>query len=195
MAGLSSMINLGRIAKVVALLLFVLPWVTVSCADQTLVSMTGVDLATGHINMASNPLGTGTATPAEHGGDIFVIVGAVLILVGLVLSFLLKGTKGAMAAAGCAALAAISLAYTVLVRIPGAARADATNSAGGSGAGGPSPEQIAEMIKVNIQIGFYLCLAALIAAVLFNFMAMKGNTAATAVPAPAPPPADPPSST
>ena len=91
-----------------------------------------------------------------------------------------------------APLAAISLAYTVLVRIPGAARADATNSAGGSSAGGPSPEQIAEMIKVNIQIGFYLCLAALIAAVLFNFMAMKGGATAAAVPAP--PPAEPPSS-
>jgi hypothetical protein len=53
MAGLLSMSNLGRIAKVVALLLFVLPWVTVSCADQTLVSMTGVNLATGHISMAA----------------------------------------------------------------------------------------------------------------------------------------------
>ena len=191
MGGLSSMINLGRIAKVVALLLFVLPWVTVSCADQTLVSMTGVDLATGHINMASNPMGGGAALPAEHGGDLLVIIGAVLILAGLVLSFVLKGSKGAMAAAACAALAAISLAYTVLVRIPGAARADATTSAGGSGAGGPSPEQIAEMIKVNIQIGFYLCLAALIAAVLFDFMAMKGTTPAAAAAAP---PAEPPPS-
>jgi hypothetical protein len=190
MGGLSSMINLGRIAKVVALLLFVLPWVTVSCADQTLVSMTGVDLATGHINMASNPMGGGAALPAQHGGDLLVIIGAVLILAGLVLSFVLKGAKGAMAAAACAALAAISLAYTVLIRIPGAARADATNSTGGAGsAGGPSPEQIAEMIKVNIQIGFYLCLAALIAAVLFDFMAMKGTKPAVLV---ASPPAEPP---
>src|SRR6185436_11377968 len=102
MAGFLSTMNLGRIAKVVALLLFVLPWVTVSCADQTLVSMTGVDLATGHINMASNPLGGGVAMPAEHGGDLLVIIGAVLILAGLVLSFVLKGSRGAMAAAGCA---------------------------------------------------------------------------------------------
>src|SRR4051812_15797656 len=138
MAGFLSMTNLGRIAKVIALLLFVLPWVTVSCADQTLVSMTGVDLATGNVHMAANPMGVpSTAAPAEHGGDLFVILGAVLILAGLVVGFVLKGSKGAMAAAACAALAAASLAYTVLVKIPGTARADATTNAGGGGAGGP----------------------------------------------------------
>ena len=188
MAGLTSMTNLGRIAKVIALLLFVLPWVTVSCADQTLVSMSGVDLATGHINMAANPMGGAMPTaPAEHGGDLLVIIGAVLILAGLVLSFVLRGSRGAMAAAACAALAAISLAYTVLVRIPGAARADATTGTGGSSAGGPTPEQIAEMIKVNIQIGFYLCLAALVAAVIFDFLAMRGTPIVAAAP-----PAEPP---
>jgi hypothetical protein len=193
MAGFLSMTNLGRIAKVVALLLFVLPWVTVSCADQTLVSMTGVDLATGHISMAANPMGApSAAAPAEHGGDLFVILGALLILAGLAVTFILKGSKGAMAAAACAALAAGSLAYTVLVKIPGQARADATTGTGG-GAGGPSPEQIAEMIKVNIQIGFYLCLAALIAAIVFDFLAMKGTPTAPAVAA-ATPPAEPPSS-
>jgi len=180
MAGFLSMTNLGRIAKVIALLLFVLPWVTVSCADQTLVSMSGVDLATGHISMAANPMGGSASVPAQHSGDLLVIVGALLILAGLVVSFILKGSKGAMAAGACAALAAASLAYTVLVKIPGQARADATTGTGGGGAGGPSPEQIAEMIKVNIQIGFYLCLAALIAAVVFDFLAMKGTAPAAA---------------
>jgi hypothetical protein len=192
MAGFLTMTNLGRIAKVVALLLFVLPWVTVSCADQTLVSMSGVDLATGHITMAANPMGgpSAAAAPSEHGGDLLVIIGAVLILAGIAVSFVLKGSKGAMAAGACAALAAASLAYTVLVRLPGAARHDATAGAGGGGgAGGPSPEQIAEMIKVNIQIGFYLCLAALIAAVVFDFMSMRAIPAAAAAPpAESPPP-------
>src|SRR3954466_11377488 len=99
MGGLSSMINLGRIAKVVALLLFVLHWVTVSCADQTLVSMTGVDLATGHVTMAANPRGgPSAAVPPQHGGDLLVILGALLILAGLAVTFVLKGSKGAMAA-------------------------------------------------------------------------------------------------
>ena len=33
--------NLARIAKVLALLFFLLPWVTISCAEQTLVTMSG----------------------------------------------------------------------------------------------------------------------------------------------------------
>jgi len=115
----------------------------------------------------------------------------VLILAGLALSFVLKGSRAAMAAGACAAVAAASLAYTVLIRIPGTARADATSSAGGGGAGGPSPEQIAEMIRVNIQIGFYLCLAALIAAVVFDFLAMSAGRAPAAAAAP---PAEPPPS-
>ena len=193
MAGFLSMTNLGRIAKVVALLLFLLPWVTVSCADQTLASMTGVDLATGNIHVAANPMGgPGAASPAQHKGDLLVIIGAVLILAGLAVTFVLKGSKGAMAAGACAALAAVSLAYTVMVKIPGAARADATAGAGGGGgAGGPTPAQIAEMIRVNIEIGFYLCLAALIAAIAFDFMAMKGTSPAASV---AVPPAEPPPS-
>ena len=190
MAGLLSTLNLGRIAKLIALLLFVLPWVTVSCADQTLASMSGLDLATGNIHVAANPLGGPTApAPADHPGDILVILGAVLILAGIAVTFVLRGSRGAMAAGACAALAAVSLAYTVLIKLPGAARADATTGAGGGGAGGPTAEQIAEMIKVNIQIGFYLCLAALIAAVVFDFMAMKGKSVPGAAAAP---PAEPP---
>jgi hypothetical protein len=187
MAGFLSKTNLGRIAKLVALLLFVLPWVTVSCADQTIVSMTGVDLATGHVNMAANPMGGAAMTaPAQHNGDIFVILGAVLILAGLAVGFVLKGAKGALAGAACAGLAAILLAYTVLVRIKAQAVADSSSSAGNSG--GFNTQQIADMIHVNIQIGFYLCLAALIAAVVFDVLAMKGGAPAVAAAPPAQPP-------
>jgi hypothetical protein len=175
MAGFLSKTNLGRIAKVIALLLFVLPWVTVSCANQTLVSMSGVDLATGHITMAANPLGAGSAlnAPAEHHGDLLVILGAALILAGIAVTFALKGARGLMAAAACAAAAVLALAYAVLVKLPAAARADATTGAGGGTAGGPTAEQIAQMIRINVEIGFYLCLAALIAAIVLDLLAMK----------------------
>src|SRR3954469_18716645 len=147
MAGFLSMTNLGRIAKVVALLLFVLPWVTVSCADQTLASMTGIDLATGHVTMTANPMGgPGANLPSEHQGEILVILGAVLIVAGLVLGFVLKGGKAAIAAAACAAGAAAALAYDVLVRVKARAVADGASSAGSPDSGGVDPRQIAEMI-------------------------------------------------
>ena len=187
MAGLS-MTNLGRIAKILALLLFVLPWVTVSCADQTLVSMTGIDLATGHINMAANPMGGAAANAPSHGGDAFVIIGALLIVLGLVVGFVLKGTRGAIAAAACAAVSAALLAYTVFVRIKATAVADSNASAGDSN--GFNPQQLADMIHVNVQIGFYLCLAALIAAVVFDLLSAKAAAppAGAAPPAAEPPP-------
>lgn len=186
-----SMGNLARIAKVIALLLFVLPWVTISCAEQTLVSMSGVDLVTGNITMTNPMTGASESPPGQNGGDLYVIIGAVLILLSLVATFLLKGSKGALVAAIGSAAAAACLAYTVLVRIPNAARADSAmgGAGGGGGAGGPSPEQIAQMIQVNVQIGFWLVLAALAAAVVLNVLAMKGSAPAAAAAAPA---ADPP---
>lgn len=189
-----SMGNLARIAKVIALLLFFLPWVTISCAEQTLVSMSGVDLVTGHITMTNPMTGASQSPPGQNGGDLYVIIGAVLILISLVATFLLKGGKGAMVAAIGSAAAAACLAFTVLVRIPTAARADgAMGGAGGAGAGpgGPSAEQIAQMIQVHVQIGFWLVLAALAAAVVLNVLAMRG---AAPVAVAAAPPADPPPS-
>ena len=188
MAGFLSKTNLGRIAKVLALLLFVLPWVTVSCANQTLVSMSGVDIATGHVTLMANPLGAGSAlsAPAEHQGDPFVILGAALILAGIAVTFALKGARGLMIAAACAGVAVLSLAYAVLVKLPAAARADATTGAGGGTPSGPTAAQIAEMIRVNVEIGFYLCLACLIAALVLDLLAMRETGPPGAMAAPPP---------
>lgn len=192
-----SMSNLARIAKVVALLLFVLPWVTVSCAEQTLISMSGLDLATGSVTMTNPMTGVSESPPgAARGGDMLVIIGAVLILLSLAATFVLKGRTGAMAAIGGTLLAGAALAYTVLVRIPDSAREGALAGGGGSASQGMNQAQIAEMIRVNIEIGFWLVLAALAAAVVLNFLAMKGlnapAAAAAAPPAPPAPPAEPP---
>lgn len=197
MAGsLFSMVNLARIAKVLALLLFVLPWVTVSCAGTPLITMSGVDLATGHMVMQNPMTGATESPPGANGGDIWVIIAAVLILAALAVTFVIKGKNGLMAAMAGAGLAAVALAYTVLVRIPNAAHSSPTGPAGATTPGAPSPEQIAQMIQIKVQIGFWLTLLALIAAVVLNFLAMKGSAAApaaaTAYPPPEPPVQPPP---
>jgi len=118
------------------------------------------------------------------------MIGAALIVLSLVATFVLKGGKGWLVAAIGSAAAAACLAYTVLVRIPAEVRANPTAAAGGGGgAGGPTPEQIAQMIQINVQIGFWLVLAALAAAVVLNVLAMKGGAPAVAESAP---PAEPP---
>jgi len=188
-----SMSNLARIAKVVALLLFFLPWVTVSCAEQTLISMSGIDLATGSITMTNPMTGVSESPPGAGKGDLLVIVGAVLILLALAAGFVLKGRTAAQTAIAGTGLAAGVLAYTVLVRIPASAREGAI--AGGGGGGGPgtsgmSEAQLAEMIRVNIEIGFWLVLLALAAAIVLNVLAMRSSDSPAAAAAP---PAEPPS--
>jgi len=188
-----SMSNLARIAKVVALLLFLLPWVTVSCAEQTLITMTGVDLATGRVTMTNPMTGVSESPPGGGKSDMLVLVGAALILLSIAATFVLGRRTGALAAMAGSAAAAAALAYTVLVRVPDSARAGAT-SGGSAGTQGMSEAQIAEMIRVNIEIGFWLVLAALAAAVVLNLLAMRTADAAAepaAVPVPPPPPPPP----
>src|ERR1700741_3899084 len=99
MAGLRfSLLNLARATKVVALLLFLLPWATVSCDSGRLAETaefemsgapreiiarpTGLALATGTARMHQEPPRAGAvplANPFTR-PDPFVIAGALLIL-------------------------------------------------------------------------------------------------------------------
>ncbi len=165
--------NLARGAKGVALLLFLLPWVTVSCGGQELVSMSGMDLATGSVTVR-NPITGATGMPpgAGRGGDIFVIAAAALILAALALSFILRRSQAALMAMAGAAIAIALLCYTVLIRIPGELRNRPAGEGGGDAAAlGMNAQQFAELIRIEIAAGFWLTLAALAAAIVLNAMA------------------------
>ena len=188
-ASSDTMFNLARAAKGAALLCFVLPFVTVSCAGQTIGQITGVQLATGSVgqigqNMPGAPAGGGAA--AGNSLDVFALGAALLIIAGLVATFLLARRRASMIAMACAALAALLLVFDVFVRIKGAV-ADRVRESG-SGASSPSAaasemekqmqqqmqqqmEQMTQQISVNPAIGFWICILALIAAiVLFNMV-------------------------
>jgi hypothetical protein len=194
MAGsLLSMGNLARIAKVVALLLFLLPWVTVSCSPQAmnaaggppagamtstgdvvLVKATGLQLATGTATPTNPNPSAASAPPNPFGKPNYPILGgALLILLALAATFLLKGRKAALAAAAGSALAAVILCYAVLLDIPKLVQ---TTFMGGTAAGGGAPPidpaELARMIQVKTEIGFWLAILALVAAVVLNVLAM-----------------------
>jgi hypothetical protein len=208
MAGsLFSMTNLARIAKVLALLLFLLPWVTVSCSPQALgpaagsppammsgagdvilIEATGMQLATATAT-PNNPNPQAASPPPNPfaAPDYLVLGGALLILLALAASFALKGSKGPLAAAAGSAASAALLCYALLVEIPRLVHGAFASSAG---AMGPSPidaAELARVIKVETQIGFWLTILALAAAVALNILAMRGAPPAAA-PAPATPP-------
>jgi hypothetical protein len=218
MAGSSLFSNLARAAKVLALLLFLLPWVTVSCSqaamnraagqagasggpampassDIPLAKGTGLQLATGSVSMVTDgmPQREGGPPAPDLKAELGVIVGAVLILLALAASFLLKGGMGAVAAiAGCV-LAVVALCYSVFMHVPQMAREAfaASGNTPGGGSGGPSSAQLAEIIQVRAEIGFWLTILALVAAIVLNFMAMR-KPGAVAAPVAAPPPSPPP---
>jgi hypothetical protein len=169
--------NLARGAKLVALLLFLLPWVTVSCAEQTLATMSGVDLATGSVTMHNPMTGQSERPPGNEGPDYPVLAAAMLIGLALVASFLLKRGLATLVGMGGATAAAALISYTVFVRIPEKTHA-APPGAGAADAGGGmlNQQQLAELIRVDVAIGFWLTLAALIAAVILNWMARTRAT-------------------
>ncbi len=227
MAGSSLLGNLARAAKVIALLLFFLPWVAVSCSPDamervqsaarenapasaqsalgsspsiTIATASGLQMAMGSISMV-NPAGamaprggteSGNADQAPQlSPEIGVIAGAALLILGLVATFLLKGSGGSTVGAGASLLAAVAFCYSVFIHYPPAVIAAFAAGRQGSNA---TSEQVAQILSVKPEAGFYFVLIALALAILFNVMAMKksGAAPAPAAAAPAPPPVDPP---
>ena len=164
-----SLVNVARGLKLLALLLFLLPWVTVSCADQTLVSMSGVDLATGSVT-AHNPLTGETRTPPDGGKpDLPVLVAALLIAAALVLGFVVSRSQAALVSIATLAAAAALIGYTVLVRIPARVHAGAAAEA----SLGMDRMRITDIVRVETAAGFWLTIAVLLAAIVVSWMMQK----------------------
>ena len=165
--------NMAHGLKLVALLLFLLPWVTVSCAEQTLVSLSGADLATGSVTVVNPMTGESASPPGTGEADLPVLLGALLIAGALVVGLILKGRIASTASTAALAAAAALISYSVLYRLPDRAREGATADS----AQGISEAQIAELIRVEVAPGFWLTLAAVLGAILLTFLARREGPA------------------
>jgi hypothetical protein len=161
--------------------------------DCTILTANGLQLVSGNWQPSRECFqGLGGEMPRENRPDAnspfgqpdyFVIGAAALILLSLLATVLLKGGSGAVAAIGGCALALCLLLYDVLMRWPGIVRAEAARSPNmGGGGGGPTPEQMAQILQAKPQIGFWLVALALIAAIVLNAMAARRPNAAVAPP-------------
>lgn len=174
--GGSGLFNLARGAKGIALLLFFLPWITVSCAGTELASMSGYELATGSFSVRNPMTGEVQAPPADQRGDIWAMAAAGAIVAAIAVTFVLPRAIAALIAAAGALSAVGMIGYTVLVRLPGEMRASpmvrGASGADASVADAPmNAQQLAELIKVEPTTGFWAVLAVLIAAAVLNVMA------------------------
>jgi hypothetical protein len=157
------------VPKAVALIAFLLPWMTVSCDGQVLMEANGFQLATGSVEM----MGQAATSGSEQTMNIWLILACVAIVIGIVIA-LVKDASAATLALGTSVVA-------IVMVIAGrfSAEGNVTSGAEGSGTGddsmGIDPGAIAEALQIEWKIGFYVTLVALIAAAVMSFMVMQKN--------------------
>jgi len=86
---------LARIAKLVGLLGFLLPWVTVSCSGNVILEATGLQLMTGDPQPAGAFAGAEQSQTDDAEPAVGVILAFAVAAIGLVVGFLLKGKQAA----------------------------------------------------------------------------------------------------
>ncbi len=178
-----------KIPKGIALAAFFLPWMTVSCSGQKMLSASGFNLVTGNLSM-SNPM-TGATQSAGGHFNIVLAIALVAVVVGLVFSFM-QGRVAMQAAIG-SAITAIVLILVSSSQINGKAVAEAVSKQGtdalkglggaggggglgGLGSGGPD---LASLIRIEWEMGYWVTLLSLIAAAVMAFMALTGRSVAS----------------
>jgi hypothetical protein len=152
--------TIARIAKVLALVGFLLPWLTVSCTGQPLATASGLDLVVGHLTYQDPS--TGKVTHQSGAPDWALVAALAVIGTGLVLSFVARGR------AGLRALLATSVIAFVLCFVGEQTAQQPPNDTNGQ----PLPTQTAQLFRFDQRYGFYLTLAALGAAAAASLLGL-----------------------
>ena len=99
---------IARAAKIIAVVGFLLPWVTYSCAGQPFATLSGVELATGQFTVH----GTANGPPEHHSvsPNLWLIAALVVIGLGLLGGLIVKGTT-ALNLMMASSLSALALSF------------------------------------------------------------------------------------
>jgi len=152
-----------KIPKGIALAAFFLPWVTVSCSQQKLISASGWQLATGRASF----FGDAAQANNDH-PNVYIALALIVVVAGLVLSF------GAVRRALWAMVT--SLAGLLFIWL-------GTRDLTGQSIAQRAAEQrhetldaaVASLLRVEWQWGYWLTNIALIVAAVLAWMAMTGR--------------------
>jgi hypothetical protein len=158
---MTSTLNLARIAAVVAIFGFFLPWAEVSCSGAPLVHETGIQLITG---------GADTAAPGHH--DLWVAAALGLIVLGLAGGLVLRGRSAAMILMAAALAAAVASLIGAAQEVPSAG-AQAQIVAGASS--DASAQAAGALIHAQLEYGYFVTLGGLIAAIAAAGLALAGR--------------------
>ena len=163
-----------KIPKAVALLAFALPWMTVSCSSTVLVKASGWAITSGRITV-QNPI-TGVAQVQDGRVDWWLVAALVAIVVGLVAT-LGERRRGALVVTVTSVLALLFvLAGTH--RYSTDALAAEMHKTRPSETDGGMGDRMAKAIHVDWQIGYWIEVAALLAAAGMAGMVVAGRDVA-----------------
>lgn len=156
-----------RIPKGLALLAFLLPWMTVSCSEQKIAEASGFGLAFGRISAM------GQASQAGDGAamNFWLILALIAIAGGLYLLFA-KGREAAKLVLGTSAAALVLIILGTWRYSKDAILAEAARNGGGD-----MDRAALAMIEVNWHFGYWLALLSLIAAAVMAWLVMSGKEA------------------
>lgn len=158
-----------RIPKGIALVAFLLPWMTVSCSNQKVAEASGFGLAFGRISAM------GQAAQASNGASMnFWLILSLLAIAGGLFLLFTRGREAAKLVLGTS-VAALALIFIGTWRY---SKDAILGEAAKSGAGGGEFDRAAlALIQVDWEIGYWLAVLALIAAAVMAWLVMSGKEA------------------
>lgn len=157
-----------RVPKGVALLAFLLPWMTISCSNQKIAEASGFGLAFGRISAM------GQAADAGDGAAMnwWLILALIAIAGGLFLLFT-RGREAAKMVVGTSAAAFV----LILVGTWRYSKDAILAEAGKTGSDGSMDQAALAMIQINWHFGYWLALLALAASAVMAWLVMSGKEA------------------
>lgn len=191
--------QIARIGKIVALLGFFLPWVTVSCSNTEILSATGWQLMTGDPQPAGPLEGMGDQSERAEDAEpaVIIIAAFAVILIGLGTSLFTRAQTAAISMLVCAVLG-IGISYYGVENMRTELRREITEGQqeqSGQIADTPffSAEQqnelsqaVASSVTVEEQEGYVVTHSGLLIAAIFSLLTLfrrpkAGDTAAPPV--------------
>jgi len=176
--------QIARLGKLVALLGFFLPWVTVSCSGTEILSATGWQLMTGDPQPAG-PL-EGMADQRQQAEDsepaIIIIAAFAVVLIGLGTSLFTRAQTAAISMLVCAVLG-IGISYYGVENMRSELRREITESQGDQQNVADTPffsadqqrelsSAVASSIKVEEQEGYIVTHGGLVLAAIFSLLTL-----------------------
>lgn len=153
-----------RVPKSIALLAFLLPWLTVSCSSQPIVKATGVGLALGYFDTIG-------IKPSQLEGqstfNLLLILAIITIAAGVLVAFR-KPAKAAVLTL-CTSVCSLAFIALAMTRYSINYLGSAIDPEGVH----PMAATAVRLIRIDYEFGFWITIAALIVAAVLSFLSVR----------------------